>query len=69
MTHTGYDEIVELEIPQKLKAITEYKLRLPDKIEITEFTIDIIKKKEQIIATIKETNNGRKQKSAAGKLF
>jgi len=66
--HTGYNDIEDLEIPVKLKGVSEYKLKLPEKIEMTSLLLEIVKKKESIIAEIKETN-GRKQKSTNGKLF
>lgn len=66
--HTGYDDIVELVIPEKLKSVNEYNLKLPDKIELSELKMEIVKKKQSIVAEIKE-QNGRKQKSATGKLF
>ncbi len=68
MTHTGYDNVEDLEIPVKLKGVSEYKLKLPEKIELTALILEIVKKKQLIIAEIKETN-GRKQKSTNGKLF
>lgn len=68
MMHIGYEDVVELTIPEKLKSVNEYKLKLPDKIELAELTMEIVKKKRTILAEIKEVN-GRKQKSAAGKLF
>lgn len=69
MTYTGSDiELFELTIPQKLKGVNEYKLNLPEKIEISELTFDIVKKKRAIIAEIRE-NNGRKSRTEKGKLF
>lgn len=68
MIHTGYNDIEDLEIPIKLKGISEYKLKLPEKIEMNTLLLEIIRKKESIIAEIKESN-GRKQKSTNGKLF
>jgi hypothetical protein len=69
MTHTGYDiEVFSLEqVPQKLKGISEYKLKLPDKIEMNELQMDIVKRKKIVIAEIRE-QNGRKSNST-GKLF
>jgi hypothetical protein len=66
--HIGYEDIVELVIPEKLKSVNEYNLKLPDKIEMSELKMEIVKKKQTIVAEIKE-QNGRKQKSAIGKLF
>lgn len=68
MMHTGYEDIVELVIPEKLKSVNEYNLKLPDKIELSELNMEIVKKKQTIVAEIKE-QNGRKQKSTIGKLF
>jgi hypothetical protein len=69
MMHTGYDvEVFSLEqVPQKLKGINEYNLKLPDKIEMGELQIDIVKRKKIVIAEIRE-KNGRKS-NTTGKLF
>lgn len=69
MTYTGYEtELFELTKPQKLKGVNEYKLNIPEKIELSELTFDIIKKKRAIIAEIRETN-GRKSRTEKNKLF
>lgn len=69
MMHTGYDvEVFSLErVPQKLKGISEYKLKLPDKIEMGELQLDIVRRKKIVIAEIRE-QNGRKS-NTTGKLF
>jgi hypothetical protein len=70
MMHTGFDttDVFSLdELPQKLKGISEYKLKLPERIEMSELTIDIVKRKKLVIAEIRE-QNGRKSKQP-GKLF
>lgn len=72
MMHTGFDktdvDVFSLdEVPQKLKGINEYKLNLPEKIEMNELTIEIIKQKKLVIAEIRE-HNGRKS-NKPGKLF
>ena len=69
MTYTGSDiELFELTIPEKLKGVNEYKLNLPEKIEISELAFEIVKKKKAIIAEIRE-NNGRKSRTEKSKLF
>ena len=69
MTYTGSDvELFELTIPEKLKGVNEYKLNLPEKIEISELTFEIVQKKKAIIAEIRE-NNGRKSRTEKNKLF
>jgi hypothetical protein len=69
MTYTGSDiELFELTIPEKLKGVNEYKLNLPEKIEISELAFEIVKKKKAIIAEIRE-NNGRKSRTEKNKLF
>jgi len=70
--HTGFDktdvDVFSLdEVPQKLKGIDEYKLNLPEKIEMNELTIEIIKQKKLVIAEIREYD-GRKS-NKPGKLF
>ena len=70
MMHTGFDktDVFSLdEVPQKLKGISEYKLKLPEKIEMNELTIEIVKRKKLVIAEIRE-HNGRKS-NKPGKLF
>ncbi len=70
MTYTGSEEIelFELTIPEKLKGVNEYKINLPEKIEISELTFEIVKKKKAIIAEIRESN-GRKSRTEKNKLF
>jgi len=68
--HTGFDttDVFSLEeVPQKLKGISEYKLKLPESIELNELTINTVKRKKLVIAEIRE-DNGRKSKQH-GKLF
>ena len=69
MTYTGSDiELFELTIPEKLKGVNEYKINIPEKIEISELTFAMVKKKKAIVAEIRESN-GRKSRTEKNKLF